>query len=224
MLSGYTKKMRSRIKSISSSGFMLIEVLASVILTLAFISVFFPFTSQLLIFWNSGRSELDKIDVLMTGTVRLMQDFSTAFPFLEPSADQAKLQNLFFYGTKNTILFVRVATEGGIYPQLEEVGFEITESPQGVSLIRRHILLNGTLPKKEIAELENPTSIISDKKYINITFFKHNGDKKEEWSSDVEMPKKILLTLSDDKPMGDRKIWLDILSDSPGNCLVSGNC
>ena len=208
-------------------GFMLIEVVASIILTLAFVSVFFPFISQLLSYWNSGRSELDRADILTTGFVRLSEDFSTAFPFLEPNDDPSKAHNLFFYGNENTILFVRIATEGGIDPQLEEVGFEISKTLQGMSLIRRQMFLNGAvpkLPKKEITELESPISIIGNKNYIGFVFVKHNGDQVMEWSPDIEMPKQVIIVINGDGSKDNRKIVLDIFSNIPGNCLVSGSC
>ena len=207
-------KMGNNLKS--QSGFMLIEVIASIILTFAFVSVFFPFVSQLLSYWNSGRSELDKVDILTTGFVRLSDDFSTAFP-LEPNDDPAKAHRIFFYGDKKTIFFVRIATEAGINPQLEEVGFEISETSQGMSLIRRHILLNGTIPKmpsKDMNDLENPVSIITNKNYIEFNFIKHNNDQKSEWTADSEMPKQVLITVSDDKSRDDRKLFLDLFSDS----------
>ena len=115
----------------SEAGFTLIEVLAALAVTAAFIAVVLPYAGRLATRWWVGEAIVEQADAWMQAVGRMEDDLGQALPY---GIGAAEPQPAFSAGS-DTIVFVRPALGGG--SGLESVTYEIRPSPAGSALVRR---------------------------------------------------------------------------------------
>jgi type II secretory pathway component PulJ len=202
------------------AGFSLIEVLATVLLTAMLLAAFLPFVSQLLGAWTKGQSTVADNDQLSTGFPRLLTDFASALPWVDRSG-QASPPPIFFFGSPTSVLFVRLANEAGIPPQLEEVYLEVSSSGATQTLIRRRLLLAGHDPVADPALMRNPVTLVTTKGDMSFAFVNPAGSRDPSWTPGPEMPTRVDLNLEHDPTMPVHQLALPIMANLPAGCLAA---
>ena len=113
------------------AGFLLLEVLAALVVTIAFVGVVLPFAGRIVTHWWSGQTAVEGADAWMQAVARLGDDLAEAEPLSIPGAD-----GLAFRAGPRRVVFVRPKL-GDPAAGLETVTEAIVTTAAGEALTRR---------------------------------------------------------------------------------------
>lgn len=115
------------------AGFALIEVLAALVITAAFVAVVLPFAVHLLARWQTGEPEIENADAWMQAIERLSDDIAEAAPLMVTENGRRAIG---FRAGPGFVKFVRPALGQGAKVSLEVVTYSIESRAAGDMLVR----------------------------------------------------------------------------------------
>ena len=115
------------------AGFTLIEVLAALVVTGAFVAAVLPYATRLATHWWVGEATVEAADGWMQAVNRMGDDVAQALPYGLGGSDGGA--EAAFRAGPDGIAFVRPTLGDGV--GLEAVSYEVRPSPAGNALVRR---------------------------------------------------------------------------------------
>ena len=204
----YRSKMRSRD---GQAGFTLVEVLAALIVTAAFVAVVLPFAGRLATRWWVGEATVEAADAWMQALARLGDDLSQAVPL---TVSQGEKDIVSFDAGPDFVRFVRPALGGASNMRLEIVRYDIRPSAAGTALIRR-ARPSGDGPS---ADAGPPTTILEGSFRLRFRVYGHDNVPQLTWAGADDMPAGVELTIvgKDRNATPPSPVLLPVSASAPG--------
>ena len=171
-------------RSEARAGFTLIEVLAALAVTAAFVAVALPFAGRLAARWWVGELAVETADGWMQAVARLGDDLSEAIPLSVPQGDRRMAA---FGAGPDFVQFVRPALGQSPPAGIEAVRYEIQPSPAGNALIRR----SGRFDAAGFfagSSLGGPTTILDGPDRLRFAAFGDDHLPRQTWTGEETMP------------------------------------
>jgi type II secretory pathway component PulJ len=194
----------------------LLEVLLGLFLTALLLSVFVPFSGQLLRSWNREQRMAGETERLTTGAARLAADFATALPVI----DRGEPAGIFFHGAPEALRFVRLGGEGGLPPQLEEVSLEMAGDALGAGIVRRRRLLSAGARLSDSGALGDPVQVLSRLGNARFQYIGPDGKASPGWKPGPALPRRVEVLIEARGATPPRRLVFPVVSDLPVSCLA----
>ena len=182
--------MRSRS---GEAGFTLVEVLAALIVTAAFVVVVLPFAGRLATRWWVGETTVEAADGWMQALTRLSDDLSQAVPM---SVRQGDRDIIVFAAGPGFVQFVRPAVGEAGKLRLETVRYDVSPSPAGHALVRRA----GPFSPVAVADPGSPATLLDGPFRLRFRAYGHDNVPQAAWADSEQMPDGIELTIVGKEP------------------------
>ncbi len=170
----------------SRAGFTLIEVLAALVVTTAFVAVVLPYAGRLATHWWVGETTVENADAWMQAIARMSDDLAQAVPL---SLDRDGKSVLAFSADDDTVSFLRRALghpDGS--GELEAVSYDIRPSPSGSSLVRRSRRFDPQRFGRDGAEKGVVAILIAGPFRFRLVTIGADGARQRVWAPAEQMP------------------------------------
>lgn len=194
------------------AGFTLIEVLAALAVTSAFVAVVLPYAGRLATHWWAGETTVEAADGWMQAVGRMGDDLAQALPYglgAEGTPDVA------FTAGPDGFGFVRPALGGA--RGLEAVSYEIRRSAAGSALVRRSRPFDPAAFGRDVGGAS--AALIDGPFRFRLVEVGRDGARRRGWSPSDGMPAGVELSAeTDDRrraPVPAAPVFLPIVAQSP---------
>ena len=171
------------------AGFTLIEVLAALVITGAFVVAVLPYAARLATHWWVGEATVEAADGWMQAVSRMGDDLAQALPY-GLGDDSAAPADAFRAGPDG-IAFVRPAL--GEAPGLETVSYEVRPSPSGSALVRRNRRFDPAAFGRDVG---GTSATLLDGPYrFRIVAVATDGTRRRDWTPADGMPAAVELSV-----------------------------
>lgn len=169
------------------AGFTLVEVLAALVVTGAFVAVVLPYASRLATHWWVGEATVEAADGWMQALARMGDDLAQAVPY-GVGADGGS--EAAFRAGPDSIAFVRPAL--GDAGGLEAVSYEIRPSPGGAALVRRSRRFD---PEAFGRDVGGTAATLLDGPFrLRLVEVAPDGTRRRDWAAADGMPAAVELS------------------------------
>ncbi len=173
------------------AGFTLIEVLAALVITTAFVAVVLPYAGRLATHWWVGETTVEAADGWMQGIARMSDDLAEAVPL---EVGQVGPRTLAFHGGADTIRFVRPALgQSGRSLDLDVVSYAIRSTAAGQALVRQSRRLDAAAFDTDPAGSATVTLIEGPFRFRLVTLDR-DGTRRRGWDVPDRMPTAVELS------------------------------
>ena len=175
------------------AGFTLIEVLAALVVTGAFVAVVLPYAGRLASHWWAGEAAVEAADQWMQAVARMGDDLSQAVPY---GLGADGLGGAAFRAGPDGIAFVRpgLGDAGG----LDAVAYEIRSGRDGATLVRRSRRFDPDGFGGGIGG--TPSTLIAGPYRLRLVEVASDGSRRRDWSPGDGMPAAVELSASAEPP------------------------
>ncbi len=174
------------------AGFTLIEVLAALVITTAFVAVVLPYAGRLATHWWVGETTVEAADGWMQGIARMSDDLAEAVPL---EVGQGDPKTLAFRGGADAIRFVRPAlgqNEGG--RDLDVVSYTIRSTAAGQALVRQSRRFDSATFDADPAGSATVALIEGPFRFRLVTLDR-DGTRRRGWDAPDRMPTAVELSV-----------------------------
>ena len=174
------------------AGFTLIEVLAALVVTTAFVAVVLPYAGRLATHWWVGETTVESADAWMQAIARMSDDLAEAVPF---SLDREGKPTLAFSAGDGSVSFVRRAlghADGS--GELETVSYDVRPSGTGSALVRRSRRFDPLRFGRESPETGVAAILIAGPYRFRLVSIGVDGSRQRSWTSTDQMPLAVELS------------------------------
>lgn len=208
---------RLRKRSNARAGFSLVEVLASLVVTMLLVLAFTPFAGQMLSTWSRGGEIAKLVDLKSRGIGRLRTDLRHALVW----AGFGQMDRLaMFRGSETSMVFPAVTGLGSGRNGVEMLAITVDSSADGRALVRRSAPLIGTT----YGSFQDPVILFSGSYRYVFRYIANDGREFPVWQNRTELPVRIKLTIAG--PHGEVfavPIELPTVASMSAACLVGTN-
>lgn len=172
------------------AGFALIEVLAALVVTAAFVALVVPFAIHLLARWGTGEPEIESADAWMQAIERLSDDVAESVPILLAGNGGYTVG---FRAAPESMKLIRPSLQKAAGASLEVVTYSIISKPGADLLVRRaRPFVAETFDVEQAPESE---SVILDGPFrLRFSAVDANGKTNEDgWQDRKTMPLRVEL-------------------------------
>lgn len=174
------------------AGFTLIEVLAALVITTAFVAVVLPYAGRLATHWWVGETTVEAADGWMQAIARMSDDFAEAVPL---EVGQGEPRMLAFRGGADVIRFVRPALGGSGGRDLEVVSYAVQSTAAGQALVRQSRRLDPGGFDADPAGSATVTLIEGPFRFRLVTLDR-DGTRRRGWDAPDRMPTAVELSVA----------------------------
>ncbi|MGI3899971.1 MAG: PulJ/GspJ family protein [Janthinobacterium lividum] len=172
---------RQRSKTASQAGFTLIEVLAALVVTGAFVVVALPYAGRLATHWWTGEAAVEEADGWIQAMSRMGDDLSQSVAY---DLGTGSRPSLAFRADPDDVSFVRSSL--GEMGQLEAVTYEVRRSKAGMALIRRSRRFDAAVFGRDDG---GTSATLLDGPYrLRLVEVSADGSRRREWEPSPDMP------------------------------------
>jgi len=174
------------------AGFTLIEVLAALVITTAFVAVVLPYAGRLATHWWVGETTVEAADGWMQAIARMSDDLAEAVPL---EVGQGEPRMLAFRGGADVIRFVRPALGGNGGRDLEVVSYAVRSTAAGQALVRQSRRLDAggfdadPAGSATVALIEGPFR-------FRLVTLDRDGTRRRGWDAPDRMPTAVELSVA----------------------------
>lgn len=174
------------------AGFTLIEVLAALVITTAFVAVVLPYAGRLATHWWVGETTVEAADGWMQAIARMSDDLAEAVPL---EVGQGEPRMLAFRGGADVIRFVRPALGGSGGRDLEVVSYAVRSTAAGQALVRQSRRLDAggfdadPAGSAIVALIEGPFR-------FRLVTLDRDGTRRRGWDAPDRMPTAVELSVA----------------------------
>lgn len=174
------------------AGFTLIEVLAALVITTAFVAVVLPYAGRLATHWWVGETTVEAADGWMQAIARMSDDLAEAVPL---EVGQGEPRMLAFRGGADVIRFVRPALGGNGSRDLEVVSYAVRSTAAGQALVRQSRRLDAggfdadPAGSATVALIEGPFR-------FRLVTLDRDGTRRRGWDAPDRMPTAVELSVA----------------------------
>lgn len=200
----------------AKAGFALIEVLASLVITLLLMVALTPFVRQMLATWSRGGEAAALVEVERRGLGRLRDDVRHAIA----GAGYGRNEDLaIFRGNEVSLSFPAVLALGSSATGVEYLSYTIENTADGRALVRRSAPMIGST----YGTLTDPVIIASGPFKFFFKYFSRDGQELVEWTaSRFDLPARVELNLSSENgSMLSIPITLPLFASLSAGCFVN---
>ena len=170
------------------TGFTLIEVLAALVVTGAFVAAVLPYAARLATHWWVGEATVEAADGWMQAVNRMGDDVAQALPYGLGETDGAPAAA--FRAGPDGIAFVRPALGGAA--GLEGVSYEIRPSPSGSALVRRSRRFDPAAFGRDVGGAS--ATLLDGPFRFRIVEVASDGTRRRDWAPADGMPAAVELS------------------------------
>ena len=176
-----------------AAGFTLIEVLAALAVTGAFVAVVLPYAGRLASHWWAGETAVEAADQWMQAVNRMGDDLSQAVPY---GLGADGLGGAAFRAGPDGIAFVRpgLGDAGG----LETVAYEVRSGRDGATLVRRSRRFDPDGFAGGVGG--TPSTLVAGPFRLRLVEVAADGSRHRDWSPGDGMPAAVELSATADPP------------------------
>lgn len=175
------------------AGFTLIEVLAALVITTAFVAVVLPYAGRLATHWWVGETTVEAADGWMQAIARMSDDLAEAVPL---EVGQGDSRVLAFRGGADVIRFVRPALGGsGGGRDLEVVSYAIRSTADGQALVRQSRRIGSGAFDADPAGSATVALIEGPFRFRLVTVDR-DGTRRRGWDAPDRMPTAVELSVA----------------------------
>jgi hypothetical protein len=200
----------------AKAGFALIEVLASLVITLMLMVVLTPFVRQMLATWSRGGEAAALVEIERRGLGRLRDDARHAIA----GAGYGRNEDLaIFRGNETSLSFPAMAGLGSSVTGVEYLSYTIENTADGRALVRRSAPMIGS----SYGTLTDPVVIASGRFKFFFKYFSRDGREVAEWpATRFDLPARVDLNLtSENGSMLSIPVTLPIFASLSAGCFVN---
>jgi hypothetical protein len=198
----------------AEAGFSLVEVLATLVVTMILIVGLTPFVRQMLATWSRGSEVARAVELESRGIGLLRGDLRHAITW----TGFGNIDNLAtFRGTETSISFPAATGLDAGRNGVEMLSFTVDASADGRALVRRRATLLGTT----YLGFTDPIVLFSGPLKYLFHYIGRDGQQLQVWNR-PELPASIELLIIDQKgPIFSAPIALPVFASLSAGCLVS---
>lgn len=171
------------------AGFTLIEVLAALVVTGAFVAAVLPYAARLSTHWWVGEASVEAADGWMQAVGRMGDDVSQALPYGLPGGPDGAPSAAFQAGPDG-IAFVRPALGDGV--GLDAVSYEIRPSASGTALVRRSRPFDAAVFGRDVGGTR--ATLLDGPFRFRIVVVAADGTRRRDWAPSDGMPAAVELS------------------------------
>ena len=194
------------------AGFTLIEVLAALVVTSAFVAVVLPYAGRLATHWWVGETTVEAADGWMQAVARMGDDVAQALPYGLGADGQTEVA---FAAGPDGVTFVRPAL--GDAGGLDTVTYEIRRSAAGSALVRRNRPFDPAFFGRDGGGAS--ATLLDGPFRLRIVEVARDGARRRGWSPPDGMPAGLELSAeSDDRrraPVPAAPVFLPVVAQMP---------
>jgi hypothetical protein len=203
----------------TSAGFSLIEVLATLLVTMLLIMSLGPFVSQMFATWSRGSEAAGLVELKTRGINQLRKDLRHAIVW----TGYGKLEDLAaFEGNETSLSFPVVAGPGPSGLGIEYLSFTVAKSPDGWALVRKRAPMIGS----SYGSFVDPVVLLSGQfKYV-FKYCAHEGEALPVWNKGrLDLPSRVELAVADRSGRQIFKLPISIptFASMSAGCIVSNS-
>ena len=175
-----------------SAGFTLIEVLAALVVTTAFVAVVLPYAGRLATHWWVGETTVESADAWMQAIARMSDDLAQAVPL---GLDRDGKSALAFSAGEESVSFVRRALgrpDGS--GALETVSYDVRPNGTGSALVRRSRRFDPQRFGRDGPETGVAATLIAGPYRFRLVSIGADGARQRDWIPAEQMPVAVELS------------------------------
>ncbi len=172
------------------AGFTLIEVLAALVVTGAFVAAVLPYAARLATHWWVGEATVEAADGWMQAVNRMGEDVAQAVPYGLGGGDAAPAAA--FRAGPDGIAFVRPALGDGV--GLDAVSYEVRPSPGGSALVRRSRRFDPAAFGRDVGGAS--ATLLDGPFRFRIVEVAADGTRRRDWAPADGMPAAVEVSAS----------------------------
>ena len=185
------RKHRPRKLNSADAGFSLIEVLATLLVTMLLMLSLTPFVSQMLATWARGADVASLVELKTRGLNQLRRDLRHAIVW----TGYGQTQNLAaFVGNETSMSFPIIAGLGPAGLGVEYISFTVGTSTDGRALVRRRAPVIGS----GVGSFSDPVVLLSGPYRYVFKYYTRDGEALTVWHKGrMDLPARIELAVAD---------------------------
>ena len=196
------------------AGFTLIEVLAALVVTTAFVAVVLPYAGRLATHWWVGETTVESADAWMQAIARMSDDLAEAVPF---GLDRDGKPALAFSAGDDSVSFVRRAlghADGS--GELETVSYDVRPNGTGSALVRRSRRFDPQRFGRDNPETGVAAVLIAGPYRFRLVSIGVDGSRKRSWTPTEQMPIAVELSTASTgrEPVPAAPVYMPIVARS----------
>lgn len=172
---------RQRSRTASQAGFTLIEVLAALVVTGAFVAVALPYAGRLATHWWTGEAAVEEADGWIQAMSRMGDDLSQSVAY---DLSTGSRPSLAFRADPDDVSFVRSSL--GETGQLEAVTYEVVPSKSGMALIRRSRRFDAAAFGRD--DRGTSATLLDGPYRLRLVEVSTDGSRHRDWQPSPDMP------------------------------------
>jgi hypothetical protein len=200
-----------------TAGFSLLEVLASLLVTMLLIMGLTPLVGQMLATWARGSEVAGLVEFKIRGVGILRDDLRHTIVWTGFGKTD-KL--LVFRGNETSMSFPAISQHGQGPTQLEMISIAVAHTFDGHALIRRRAPVVGTT----YTAFSDPVVLFSGPYKYFLRYYSRDGQEKSEWIDSLSPPARIVLNITDSRGhVAGIPVQIPIIASASSACLLSAN-
>jgi general secretion pathway protein J len=184
-------------RRINERGFTLVETLVALALMALVLSALANITAQWLPNWNRGFDRIQRSEMIGVTLQRVADDLASA-EFVPAGSDE---QRPLFYGTEQSVIFVRTALGPNAGPGLDVVHLSETTDRAGSATVRSRTLfrpLSAKSPLSDQLHFGEPVLLFRAPYRLSFAYAGEDQEWQSSWRDPDKLPAKIRLTVRDE--------------------------
>jgi hypothetical protein len=201
----------------SKAGFSLLEVLASLVVTVLLIVLLSPLVAQMLATWFRGSEVANMVELRTRGIGVLRDDLSHAIVWGGFGRTE---ESLAFRGNETSMSFPAASGLTNARDGLEMISVTVTNSADGRALIRRRAPVIGTIR----TAFADPVVLFSGPYKYFLKYHSQNSDGMAVWEDPYNLPARVELNIVDEHNRSSvHSIQLPLLASISSACLANAD-
>lgn len=185
--------MRPAERRARSSGFSLVEVLVTLVLTGMVVGALAMVTRAWLPNWKRGLERVEQSELVALAVDRMAADIAAA----EFVPADTKAKRPLFEGTATSITFVRTALGPNARPGLEIISLAPTGDGPGAAFARSAAPYVPRPPDGDAPQFGAPAGLLKAPLRIRLAYAGRDGTWRDGWAGEAELPRAVRITVQD---------------------------
>ncbi|MGA7328571.1 MAG: prepilin-type N-terminal cleavage/methylation domain-containing protein [Rhodomicrobium sp.] len=204
-------------RSKSSAGFSLLEVMAALVITMLLMVSFTPLVTQMLATWARGTEIAGTVELWSRGLRQLRSDLRHAIVW----TGYGRVDDLLtFRGTETSMSFPVAAEVYGKTYGLEMLSITVASNKNRWSLIRRRAPIVGST----YTAFGDPIVLLSGPYKYFLRYYDRDGKEALTWGNRADFPTRIAVNIDDGKgSIGKLSVEIPVFASMSAACFAAGN-
>ena len=203
--------------SASKAGFSLLEVLASLVVTILLIVALSPLVTKMLATWFRGSEVVSMVELQIRGLGVLRDDLTYAIVWRGFGRTEDFLA---FSGNETSMSFPAASGLSNGRDGLEMISIDVTNSADGRALIRRRATIVGTTR----TAFTDPVILFSGPYKYFLRYYSQSGDEATVWTDPYNLPARAVLNIVDERNrFSVYSIQLPLVASISSACIANAN-